>query len=89
MLVLPADLTRNEAAACLRMLVQGLRTESSPVVLVDASALNRFDSSALAVLLEFRRQGQALGKTLAVSAMPERLRSLAVLYGIAELLPAG
>ena len=89
MLVLPADLTRNEAAACLRMLVQGLRTESSPMVTVDASALNRFDSSALAVLLEFRRQGQAMGKTLAVSAMPERLRSLAVLYGIGELLPAG
>lgn len=89
MLVLPADLTRTEAAACLRMLLQGLRTESSQTVVVDASALIRFDSSALAVLLECRRQVQAVGKALAVRSMPSRLRDLATLYGIVELLPAG
>ncbi len=89
MLVLPADLTRAEAAGCLRMLVQGLRTEAEPAVVVDAGALGRFDSSALAVLLEFRREGQAMGKAVSIRSMPTPLRDLAALYGISELLPAG
>jgi phospholipid transport system transporter-binding protein len=88
MLVLPADLTRSHATACLQMLVQGLRQEPGPTVVVDAAALGRFDSSALAVLLEFRREGLALGKAVLVSGMPQQLRSLATLYGIADLLPA-
>ena len=88
MLVLPADLTRAQASACLRMLVQGLRAEAGPTVEVDASALGQFDSAALAVLLEFRRESLALGKRLVIRAMPEPLRDLATLYGIAELLPA-
>lgn len=88
MLVLPVDLTRTNATACLQMLVQGLRSETASTVVVEAAALDRFDSSALAVLLELRRDSLALGKQLAIRAMPQRLRDLAALYGIAELLPA-
>ena len=87
MLVLPADLTRAEAPGCLRMLVQGLRTESAATVVLDAGALGRFDSAALAVLLEFRREGLAMGKEIRIRSMPAPLHSLASLYGIAELLP--
>jgi phospholipid transport system transporter-binding protein len=54
----------------------------------DASALRRFDSSALAVLLECRREALALGKAFAVSQLHPRLRDLAGLYGVSELLPA-
>ncbi len=88
MLVLPADLTSVQANACLTMLLQGLQSEPGPTVVVDASALGRFDSAALAVLLECRREGQHLGKAISIRSMPQRLRDLAVLYGIAELLPA-
>ena len=88
MLVLPVDLTRVQASACLQMLVQGLRAEPGSSVVVDASALSQFDSAALAVLLEFRRESRALGKRFVIRALPERLRDLADLYGIAELLPA-
>jgi phospholipid transport system transporter-binding protein len=87
-LVLPADLTRNQASACLQMLVQGLKALSDVVVVVDAGALARFDSSALAVLLELRRESRAQGKSLRIRALPERLRDLATVYGIAELLEA-
>jgi phospholipid transport system transporter-binding protein len=87
-LVLPADLTRNQATACLQMLVQGLKSLADAVVVVDASALQRFDSSALAVLLELRRESQAQGKSLRIRALPERLRDLGNVYGIAELLSA-
>ena len=88
MLVLPVELTRVQASACLRMLVQGLRAEPGSTVVVDAAALVHFDSAALAVLLEFRRESQALGKRFVIRALPQRLRDLAGLYGIAELLPA-
>jgi phospholipid transport system transporter-binding protein len=88
MLVLPAELTHDQAGACCRMLVQGLRTQAEPAVVADAGALSRFDSSALAVLLECRRESLAVGKTFSISRMPARLRDLATLYGVAELLPA-
>jgi phospholipid transport system transporter-binding protein len=57
-------------------------------VVADAAALTQFDSSALAVLLDCRREALALGKNFAVARLPARLRELATLYGVAELLPA-
>jgi phospholipid transport system transporter-binding protein len=88
MIVLPAELTHDQAAACSRMLVQALRTQAEPVVVADAGALQRFDSSALAVLLDCRREALTQGKSFAVARMPERLRELASVYGVAQLLPA-
>lgn len=88
MLVLPAELTHGAAQACCRMLAQALRSDPAREAVADASGLRHFDSSALAVLLECRREALALGKTFAVSEMPARLRELAGLYGVAELLPA-
>jgi phospholipid transport system transporter-binding protein len=87
-LVLPAELTHAEATACCRMLAQALRSDPSPQAVADASALRHFDSSALAVLLECRREALALGKTFAVNQLTPRLRDLATLYGVGELLPA-
>ena len=89
MLVLPAQLTHDEAAACARMLSQALRAEPERRVVADAAALHQFDSSALAVLLECRREALAHGKDLAVVNLPERLRELASVYGVGELLAAG
>ena len=87
MLVLPAELTHAQASACGRMLAQALRSEPGREAVADASALLNFDSSALAVLLECRREALAMGKTFAVSHMHARLRALATLYGVAGLLP--
>jgi phospholipid transport system transporter-binding protein len=70
------------------MLAQGLRALPGTLAIADASALRSFDSSALAVLLDCRREALALGKTFAVHGMPARLRDLATLYGVGELLPA-
>jgi phospholipid transport system transporter-binding protein len=70
------------------MLAQALRAQPGVEAVADASALQRFDSSTLAVLLDCRREALALGKTFSVRQMPPRLRELASLYGVAELLPA-
>ena len=88
MLVLPPKLTHDEAPACLYMLQQGLAGKTDTSTVIDASALAQFDSSALAVLLECRRESSALGRGFAVKGLPPRLRELASLYGVAGLLPA-
>lgn len=88
MIVLPADLTHEHAPACARMLAQAVRAEAGAAVVADAAPLQKFDSSALAVLLECRREALLQRKSFAVKALPARLRDLAGLYGVAELLPA-
>jgi phospholipid transport system transporter-binding protein len=88
MLVLPERLTHADAPACARMLAQALRSEPPAQIVADAGALQEFDSSALAVLLDCRREALSQGKTFAVARMPARLRELASLYGVGELLVA-
>ncbi len=89
MLVLPATLTMNEAGDALRMLAQAVqRDDGGQRLVIDASGLERFDSSALAVLLESARVAEAWGKRLELYRLPAHLAELARLYGIDELLPA-
>lgn len=91
MLVLPATITLQEARNAQRMLSQALQQEAKaqaeqPVVMVDASGLRQFDSSALAVLLECQRLASAWGKGFAVRNAPQKLTELARLYGVDVLL---
>ena len=86
LLSLPALLTHDQATACAQSLGLGIRAERGDNVVIDASALEKFDSSALAVLLQCRRDSVASGKSFAVTGQPIKLRELANLYGISELL---
>jgi phospholipid transport system transporter-binding protein len=85
-LTLPVELTHDQARSSLAQLVAGIGAEGAQV-LVDAGRLERFDSSALAVLLELRRASARAGKTLMISGSPKHLTDLATLYGIEGLLP--
>lgn len=87
MLTLPAALTQSEAMACLASFQAQLRVDTDAVLCADASALAQFDSATLAVLLACRREADAQGKAFVVKGLPTRLRTLANLYGVAELLP--
>ncbi len=90
MLVLPAVLTHVQAGTCLAMLLEAARRKpkrkAAGCLVVDASALESFDSSALAVLLACRREALRQQRGFAVKGLPLRLRTLAVLYGTAPLL---
>lgn len=86
MLSLPVELTHDQAKGCLAQLLAGVGAQGASVV-VDAQPLQRFDSSALAVLLELRRTCLRAGKTLVVQGLPQHLSDLATLYGIEGLLP--
>ena len=88
MLALPAVLTHAQAGPCLAQLSAGMAAGPQHVVL-DAQALQEFDSSALAVLLELRRACLRLGKQLTIEGAPVRLMHLATLYGVRALLEDG
>jgi phospholipid transport system transporter-binding protein len=53
----------------------------------DLSAVAEIDSSGLAVLFGWQRAAAALGKSLTIVNPPDNLRSLADVYGVADLLP--
>jgi phospholipid transport system transporter-binding protein len=53
---------------------------------VDCFALRDFDSSVLAVLLAWRRQLQERNQSLVVLNSPEKLRVLASVYGVTDIL---
>lgn len=86
MLTLPASVTIAEARDTLARLAQDATAEPGAELTLDASTLSRFDTSALAVLLECRRIAQARGKRFALLHAPARLVDLARLYGIGPLL---
>jgi phospholipid transport system transporter-binding protein len=61
---------------------------STELVQLDASALQTFDSSVVAVLLALQRRLASHGQKLQVCQRSDRLQALLTLYGVAELLPA-
>lgn len=85
--MLPETLTEAEAEDLLRLARQALqRSPAAATLQVDASALGRYDSSALAVLLETQRLARAWGRACTVHGLPAPLQKLARLYGIDGLL---
>ena len=57
-----------------------------PVEGIDFSGMTRADSSALAVVIALRRRAAAEGRALSLRNLPPSLRSLAVVYGVEELI---
>ena len=83
---LPERLTLEQAVPTLALVRSALLAQPGPAAVLDASALRECDSSAVAVLLELRRELQQQGKTLQLQNGPQRLRELVSLYGVQELL---
>ena len=87
-LALPAVVSHVEAtdlAANLETLLLTQVTQGQQVRL-DASALEQFDSSVLAVLLSCRRAAASKGGSLVVTGLPEQAQILSEVYGISGLL---
>ncbi len=88
MTALPASLTiadLGQPGAELRA-VEALLAHGTGSISVDASTLQNFDSSAIALLLEAQRQARAIGRTLSVFGAPTAMIELATLYGVDDLL---
>ena len=84
-MALPATLTHAQAAAVAQQLQKNLLSAKQTCVL-DASALQQFDSSALAVLLAVCRTAAQQSLVLQIIGLPKRAVQLATLYGVSEIL---
>jgi phospholipid transport system transporter-binding protein len=82
---LPETATIDETAGLALALPAAVATGSGPVR-VDAGALQAFDTSAIALLLQARRLAQAAGRGFEVVGAPPKLAELARLYGVEALL---
>lgn len=80
-----ATLTFETAKAVLEA---GLARIAAGATRVDCAPLERFDSSALAVLLAWRRAAQARRAELMITHLPPGLASLAEAYGVTSLIAA-
>ncbi|HUO43859.1 MAG TPA: STAS domain-containing protein [Burkholderiales bacterium] len=67
---------RDAGAACL----------TAGDVMVDLKAVTEVDSSALSLLLEWRREAQRRHLRIRYSNLPSNLTSLAALYGVGEII---
>ena len=54
--------------------------------MIDFAAVTDIDSSAVALLLEWRREALLRAKTLEFVNLPPNLLALAELYGVADLI---
>jgi phospholipid transport system transporter-binding protein len=62
------------------------RTDLPDRLTIDFAGITAVDSSAVALLLEWRRAALARGKQLVFVNLPANLLALAELYGVAELI---
>ena len=72
------------------VLAQSAEFEARPdlpdKLVIDFIGVSGVDSSAVALLLEWRRQALRRGKTLVFTNLPANLVALARLYGVADLI---
>jgi phospholipid transport system transporter-binding protein len=66
---------------------EGESALSAGAKIVDLSGVTDADSAAVALLLAWVRSAQDRLQEISIVASPESIRSLAALYGVAELLP--
>ena len=89
-MTLPAEAALEQAPTLLAEVDAALAAADSDAVFqLDASALSSIDTSTIALLLHAKRGAAARGLGLQVLAAPPKLRELAQLYGVEELLPLG
>ena len=70
----------------LTLLAQGAQQLTGPHMTVDLSGVTEVDSTALSLLLEWRREAIRNGREVRFRNLPASMKSLAELYGVTELL---
>ncbi|MDH3288071.1 MAG: STAS domain-containing protein [Betaproteobacteria bacterium] len=83
---LRGPITINNVVA---LLAQGNGLFTAPGVTVDLEGVTEVDSTAVSLLLEWRREAGRHGRRIQYVNLPGNLTSLAKLYGVTELLSEG
>ena len=68
------------------LLDEGAQRIQGAAVTIDLAGVTEVDSTAVSLLLEWRRQAGRANRTLRYINTPANLKSLAELYGVTELL---
>jgi phospholipid transport system transporter-binding protein len=68
------------------LLGEGNERFTAAQVTVDLAAVTEVDSSALSLLLEWRREAGRNGRAIRFLNLPANLKSLAELYGVTKLI---
>ena len=68
------------------VLADGTRTFKAPTLTVDLAGVTEVDSTAVSLLLEWRRAAQREKRAIDYVNYPANLKSLIQLYGVSELL---
>jgi phospholipid transport system transporter-binding protein len=63
-----------------------IKTSTAPSLVLDCSAVTKSSSVGLSLLLCFMRDAQAARKPVSIRALPEDMREIAEVSGLAELL---
>jgi anti-anti-sigma factor len=58
------------------------------LMVIDCQDLQSFDSSALSMILSIKRQAQMQSVNVQLDAVPEKLASLATVYGLSDVVLA-
>ena len=61
---------------------------SGSLMVIDCKDLQSFDSSALSMILSIKRQAQIQSVNVQLDAVPEKLASLATVYGLSDVVLA-
>ena len=70
------------------VLAESRRLFNGERVVIDLAGVTEVDSSAVSLLLEWRREAARAHRQIELSNLPENLKTLAALYGVLELLGA-
>ncbi len=69
------------------VLEESARVFNGPQLTIDLAEVTEVDSSAVSLLLQWQRAARQAGRTVTFANLPANLKSLAVLYGVADLIP--
>ena len=83
-MVLSGAVTLGNVAA---LLEEGRRHVDEGVHTVDLGEVTEMDSALLALLLAWLREAKSRDVVLQFARLPESLRTIAQLYGVADLIP--
>lgn len=71
------------------VLAEGLAHVRAGASVVDLAEVSELDSSLLAAMLALMREARLANRSLSLANLPKGLQTLAGLYGVEDLLPAG
>lgn len=76
-------------ANVVEVIEQGVNLFDRTNLIIDLAQVTEVDSSAVSMLLDWQRKALNNNQRLCFLNMPENLKNLTQLYGVAELVPLG